>query len=123
MARLVMIAAAVLALGRVAPADPVVSPPVLDHVITAPTAWLPAAGTVIAWGGLDHTGEGDIDVGYGLGGLAAIDVGADSDVRASERPNGTPDGVYLGRAGFRIGVGQDKVFTGQPAVVVGARTT
>jgi len=125
MARLVIIAAVVTALGRVAAADPTapVSLPVLDHVITAPTAWLPAAGTVIAWGGVDYTGQGDVDLGYGLGGIAAVDVGADSDVRATTGSGASPDGVYLGRAGFRLGAKQDRWFVGQPAVVLGTRVT
>src|SRR5437763_16975696 len=112
--RLAVVALIVLAT-RVAGADPV-----LDHVLTAPTAWLAPAGTVVGWTGLDHRGDGSIDVGYGLGGLAAVDIGADTDVRQA-LAGGEPNPIALGRAGFRLGSRQDNFFVGQPAVVLGTR--
>jgi hypothetical protein len=115
------------ALARVAAADPAAPPPpvLLDHVLTAPTAWLPEAGTLVGWAGLDHHGDGSIDVGYGLGGLAAIDAGADTDVRAGTAGCGTgcASPITLGRVGFRLGARPDAAFAGSPAVVVGTRVT
>ncbi len=106
---------------RVATADP----PPLDHVVTAPTAWLPAAGTVVAWGGLDHRGESSLDFGYGLGGIAAVDVDFDHDIRACDACDTTQPipTITLGRAGFRIGARQNTWFAGQPALVFGVRAT
>lgn len=118
-----MILGGVAALARGAAADPAPPPALLDHVLTAPTAWLPEAGTVVGWTGLDHHGDGSIDLGIGLGGLAAVDVGADTDVRAAAQPGGAPEPIALGRAGFRLGARQDAWFVGQPALVLGARAT
>lgn len=110
----------VLAVARAAAAEP----PPLDHVVTAPTAWLPQAGTAVGWAGVDHRGAGSIDVGLGLGGIAAVDVGADHDLRACDGCGiGKPSAVALGRAGFRVGVRQDAWFGGQPAIVLGTRAT
>lgn len=80
----------------------------LDHVVTAPTGWLPAAGEIDGWTGIDHHGDRSIDLGVGLGGIAAVDVGADQDVRRAD------EGVTLGRAGFRVGL---------KGVVLGTRAT
>src|SRR6266700_3704436 len=110
MSRVAIIAIAVAS--RVASADPS-----LDRVLAAPTAWLPAAG------GLDQRGDTAIAFAYGLGELASVDVGEDSDVRACGTPpcagarRGVP--IHQGRAAFRIGAHQDAWFAGQPALVLG----
>lgn len=121
---------AVLTDPRVAAADPAGDPP-LPRVLTAPTAWLPPAGTIVGTAGggvgaegLGSAGEGLFVLGYGLGGLAAVELGADRDVRgctacATDRP----EGIWLGRAAFRLGARQDAWFTGMPALVLGVRTT
>lgn len=80
---------------RVAAADP----PPLPRVVTAPTAWIPADRTAIGSTSLDHRGAGAITLSYGLGGLAAIEIGADSDLR--ECAPCTP--VLEPHAAFRIG--------------------
>jgi hypothetical protein len=100
-------------------------PPPLDHVVAAPTAWLPRAGTLVAWGGLDHRGDGSVDLGVGLGDIAAVDIDVDHELRACNAcdPSKPPPAVALGRAGFRIGARQDTWFAGQPAVVLGWRAT
>lgn len=106
MARAALIAVALVA--RAAAADPA-----LGHVLTAPTAWLPEAGTLVGTAGLDHRGDGSLGFTYGLGELASVELGEDSDVRAS----GTP--IRQGRAAFRIGAHQDAWFAGQPALALG----
>jgi len=78
---------------RVAAADP------LPRVVTAPTAWIPAENTAVASASLDHRGAGAIVASFGLGGLAAIELGADSDLR--ECSPCTP--VLEPHAAFRIG--------------------
>ena len=110
--------AAVIAVARPAAAEP--SGP---RVLTAPTAWLPRAGELGATLGIDHRGASTAVVAYGLGGLAALELGSDSDVRACTDCMVRPSPVALGRAAFRIGARQDAWFTGMPAIVLGVRTT
>src|SRR5258706_123584 len=50
-----------------------VAGPALDHVVAAPTAWLPAANAGAGTAGLDRYGNAMIDVGYGLGRIAEDD--------------------------------------------------
>jgi hypothetical protein len=102
---------------RVAAAEPV-----LGRVVTTPTAWLPESGDMYGSAQLDHRGDGAIDVGLGLGGIAAVELAEDTDVRRCEA---TCDGaqhaipIRQGRATFRIGARQDAWFAGQPALVLG----
>jgi hypothetical protein len=93
--------------------------PVHDRVLTVPTAELPAAGDVIASGALDRHGALGIDAGYGFAGLAELELAlADGDAR-----DGTGAPVERSTAAFRIGAHEDAWFSGQPAVVLGVRTT
>ncbi len=111
-----------IAIARTASADPL-----LDHVVTAPTAWLPPEGAAYGDASLDHRGDGSIAVGYGLGGIASVSLGADTDVRTCSAPPCTTDHraqpVAMGRAVFRIGAPADAWFAGQPALVLGAAVT
>jgi hypothetical protein len=101
---------------RAAAADP----PPLDHVVTAPTAWLPAAGAVVGEAALDQHGGGSLVVGYGLGGIAEVELGGDSDVKTcGDSP--CSQALHQARAAFRIGARQDAWFDGQPAVVIGVQ--
>lgn len=101
--------------------------PAIGHVITAPTAWVPEENVLLASAGVDHRGDSSVAVGYGLGGIAVVDVGGDTDVRACQQPpcgtdnRATP--MWLGRASFKIGSHQDALFPGQPAVALGVRAT
>ncbi len=110
--------------GQVAEADPTG-----DRVFTAPTAWLPPENAVIATGSLDLRAiadkrlESTVMVGYGLGGLAAVDVGTDTDARGCTDCSVRPVPLYLGRASFRLGARQDAWFRGMPALVLGVKTT
>jgi len=96
--------------------------PVGARVLTAPTAWLPEAGTAVATLGIDHRGDGMAIASVGLSRLAEVELGGDSDVRGC-RACSEPPSIVLGRAGFRIGAHQDAWFRGMPAVVLGVRTT
>nr|MBA3819382.1 hypothetical protein [Deltaproteobacteria bacterium] len=71
-----------LLVARAAAADPTPA-----RVVTAPTAWLPDAGVLtgtisadVRSGIADRRPDGGLVVGYGVGGLAALELGADSDV-------------------------------------------
>ena len=106
--------AILIALGasRTASADPT-----LPRVMTAPTAWLLPDGATYGTAGMDHRGDGSVDIGYGLGSVAELDVGADSDARECDAPpcavmglNHLPQTVLLARAGFRLGVPHDLLF-------------
>jgi hypothetical protein len=119
--------AIMIALGasRSASADPK-----LPRVLTAPTAWLVPENVVYGTASLDHRGDGSIDLGYGLGGIAELDLGADTDSRECLAPPcavmGTDNlagATWLPRAGFRMGLRQDMFFAGEPAIVVGATKT
>jgi hypothetical protein len=123
---LAIVAFASIGLSRPASAEPTNAepPPTAPRVLTAPTAWLPPAGAVVGTGTLDHRGDGSAVVGVGLGGIAALDVGTDTDVRGCTICDGSDTNpIYLGRATFRMGVGQNALFHGMPALLIGARTT
>ena len=85
---------AIALVARVAVADPP-----LPRVVTAPTGWIQAENTVAGSASLDHRGASAVVVSYGLGGLAAIELGADSDLREC-----APCAAVLEpHAAFRIG--------------------
>lgn len=115
-----MIAAtvAVLAVARPAAAEPAGA-----RVLTVPTAWLPRTGEIATMLGIDHRGDGAAVAGLGLGGLAEVELGSETDIRACTDCTARPVPVPLGRAAFRIGARQDAWFTGMPAIVFGVRTT
>lgn len=106
-----------VAVSRVARAE---DPPEA-RVLTAPTAWLPPAGGVVVTATLDHRFDGSAVIGYGLGGLAALELGVDSDVRSCETCEGDATPLYLARAAFRTGVRQGRLFRGSPALQLGLR--
>jgi hypothetical protein len=118
MRAVVAAAALVFAVARPATAEPSES-----RVLTAPTAWLPRAGELVAMLGIDHRGDGAAVAGYGLGGLAEVELGSETDLRACTDGTTRPAPVPLGRAAFRIGARSDAWFTGMPAIVLGVRAT
>ena len=114
-----MLATLVLALAaRTAAADPVEA-----RLLTAPTAWLPPAGALTATASADQLGDGSVLAGYGLGGLAAIELGADSEVRTCTACGEAADERWFPRASFRIGARQDAWFRGMPAIALGVKNT
>ncbi|GEM_PF-1924107 len=104
--------------------------PVLGRVLTAPTAWLPPSGAIVGTiggtVGVDTRPTGMVDVGIGLGGIASVDVGLDTDPRgctSCDPIEGNAASLWMGRAGFRLGARQDAWFRGMPALVLGLRNT
>src|SRR5262245_12531526 len=106
----------------IAPARPAVADPTGSRVLTAPTAWLLEAGAASATLGLDHRGDGSVRLAYGLGGIAELELGGDSDVRGCTDCTVRPVPLVLGRAAFRIGAHQDAWIAGMPAIALGVRT-
>lgn len=82
-------------------------PAPIGHVITAPTAWLPPEGGVVASASLDHRGDGGFLFAYGLGELAAFELGADNDLRTCAAPCANkPAPKWNSHATFAMGVPQ-----------------
>ena len=122
--------AADIAIAIVLAASTAAADPVEPRLLTAPTAWLPDANGVIASAGLDMRGETSFAGDLGIGGIAELELGVDSDARqCATSPCGTDSGhalatsLHLARAAFRIGAPQDAWFSGEPAVALGVRET
>lgn len=98
--------------------------PAIGRVLTTPTAWMPAQGSLVGTAGVDRRGDGSLVMAYGLG-LASVEIGTDTDVRGCTTCDGDlkGDALWLGRAGFKLGARQDQWFQGQPALVLGVRNT
>lgn len=96
-------------------------PPRLARVLTAPTAWLIPAGTVVGSASLDHRGDGALSVLLGLGDLATVELGGDTDVRTCDACGDAATPRWIGRAAFRVGARQDAWFAGMPALALGMR--
>lgn len=107
--------------GRTASADD----PVEARLLTAPTAWLPPSGAVIASVAFEPSVEarddGALSVGYGLGGLAALELSLDTEVRTCTRCDEPANARWFPRAAFRIGTPQDTLIRGMPALVLGVK--
>ncbi|HEU4734453.1 MAG TPA: hypothetical protein VFT22_41470 [Kofleriaceae bacterium] len=114
------LAAAALVIATAAPAS---ADPPGARVLTAPTGWLPEAGAAAVMLGADHRGDGAAVLGVGLGGLAELELGSESDARGCTDCTARPAAVWLGRAGFRLGARQDAWFAGMPALVLGVRVS
>jgi hypothetical protein len=118
-----LLAALALPAGSAA-ADPA---PVAPRLLTAPTAWLPPAGALTASAAIEQSveyrGDGAALVGYGLGGLAAVEVGADTEIRTCTRCGDPANARWFPRAAFRIGARQDAWFRGMPALALGVKNT
>ena len=110
-----------LAILAIAMPRPAAADPADARVLDAPTAWLPSAGAASATLGIDHRGDAMAIAGYGLGRIAELELGSDSDVRTCTDCATRPVPLVLGRAAFRIGAPQDAWFRGMPAVVFGVR--
>lgn len=123
LAPLAVAVAALAAAPRVAAADPATEH-TLGHVVTAPTAWMPAGGGLVATGGVDHHGDTQVSLTAGLGGIAAVTLDDDTDVRACHGctdATSASDRVHLRRATFVLGVRPNYFFAHAPALAVGVR--
>jgi hypothetical protein len=121
LAKIALLAA--LLAGRAASADD----PVEARLLTAPTAWLPPAGAVTASvafePSVDARDDGAVIVGYGLGGLAAVELAADTEVRTCTRCDEPANARWFARASFRLGTPQDTLVRGMPALALGVKNT
>jgi hypothetical protein len=107
------------------PPDPTVDMPTL---ISAPTAWLLPAGVIYSRSGLDTGGGVTSDERVGLGDVAEFGVSTLDQVRACTGSGSASDcgntataiQPYVA-ATFRMGVGEDRLFAGQPGLVLGFR--
>jgi hypothetical protein len=102
-------------------ARPAAADPAGARVLTAPTAWIPRAGAATVMLGVDHRGDGAAIASYGLGQIAEVELGSDSDLRACTDCAARPAPLVVGRAAFRIGAPQDAWLRGMPALALGVR--
>jgi hypothetical protein len=111
-----------LAIAVVLAAHAAAAEPVGARVLTVPTAWLARSGDAAVMLGLDHRGDGAAIADVGLGDLAELELGSDSDVRACVDCAMRPVPIALGRAAFRLGTRADAAH-GTHAIALGVRTT
>ncbi|HEY1738650.1 MAG TPA: hypothetical protein VGI86_08065 [Acidimicrobiia bacterium] len=109
-------------------AKPVESPPKPDpdiympELIATPTGWLLPAAVLYSRTGLDTSGGFTTDERVGLGDVAEFGLSTLDDVRAKNASTDSPYAIqpYVA-ATFRIGVAEDRLFDGQPGLVLGFR--
>jgi hypothetical protein len=110
-----------VAIVLIAAGTAVADPAPLGHVITAPTAWLPPEGALVGSASIDHRGDGGYRFMYGLGGIAALEIGQDNDIRGCDAAcDAKPTPSWNGHMGFTMGVPQ---LDYRPAVALGFQTT
>jgi hypothetical protein len=107
------------------PPEPPIDMPTL---ISAPTGWLLPAGIIYSRTGIDTGGGVTSDERVGLGDVAEFGVSSLDQVRAC---TGTGSASDCGNGGsalqpffaatFRMGLGEDRLFDGQPGLVLGFR--
>jgi hypothetical protein len=100
------------------PPDPPIAMP---ELLRSPTGWLLPAAVIYSKSSLDTGGGVTTTLRVGLGDVAEFGVSTLDTVRATT--NGTDDTVkeiqpYV-TATFRMGVAENRLFTGQPAVALG----
>jgi hypothetical protein len=97
-------------------------PPVEPQVLVAPSARLVPAGVVYWRSGVDTSGGLSSDARVGLGDVAEFGVALTDLVRGSATADSTPERIdgYVD-AIFKMGVGEDRIFHGAPAIALGFR--
>ena len=114
------LARAIVVIVLIAAGTAVADPAPIGHVITAPTAWLPPEGGIVGSASLDHRGDGGFRFAYGLGGLAALEIGGDKDMRGCDAACDKPVPAWNGHMAFTLGVPQVDL---RPAFALGFATT
>ncbi|MEO7094118.1 MAG: hypothetical protein ABI175_12765, partial [Polyangiales bacterium] len=104
---------------KVTPHGPINMP----EVLTTPTGWLLPAAVIYSRTSIDTGGGVTSDNRVGLGDVAEFGLATTDAVR--ERDNGADKSVdriqpYV-TASFRLGVGEDRLFEGQPGMTLGFR--
>ncbi len=97
----------------------------LPQLITAPTGWLLPAAVIYSRSGLDTGGGVASDNRVGLGDVAEFGLSTLDQIRVVKTgtdPGAPPDRIqpYIA-ATFRMGVAEDRLFAGQPGLVLGFR--
>jgi hypothetical protein len=105
--------------GATAPPEPPIEQP---ELISAPTARLVPAGIIYSKSSLDTSFGLGSDLRVGLGDVAEFGLASTELVRAKNGLDGTSSRIapYL-TATFRMGVAEDRLFPGMPAMVLGFR--
>jgi hypothetical protein len=101
------------------PPDPDVAMP---QLIATPTGWLLPAGVFYSRTGLDTSGGFTNDERVGLGDVAEFGLSTLDDIRTNNPMGNSPSAIqpYIA-ATFRMGVSEDRLFYGQPGLVIGFR--
>src|SRR5262249_1653043 len=101
------------------PPDPDIAMP---QLIGAPTGFLLPAAVLYSRTRLDTSGGFVTDERVGLGDVAEFGISTLDDVRAKNAMTDSPSPIqpYVA-ANFRMGVTEDRLFDGQPGVVLGFR--
>ena len=102
---------------------PVVHKPLrFPVVLTTPTGWLLPAGVLYSRNALDTGGGVTSDNRVGLGDVAEFGVATTDEVRERKQSGDKPEHIqpYV-TASFRLGVDENRLFTGQPGVTLGFR--
>ncbi len=101
------------------PPDPDIAMP---QLIATPTGWLLPAGVFYSRTGLDTSGGFTSDERVGLGDVAEFGLSTLDDIRTNNPMGNSPSAIqpYVA-ATFRMGVSEDRLFYGQPGLVIGFR--
>lgn len=107
------------------PKPPAPPPPMLDmpEALTTPTGWLLPAAVLYSKLAIDTGGGVTSDTRVGLGDVAEFGVASIDSVRERQSETDTrPSRIqpYL-TASFRLGVAEDRLFSGMPGVTLGFR--
>ncbi|MCE9575750.1 MAG: hypothetical protein K8W52_21550 [Deltaproteobacteria bacterium] len=116
----------------VAPPAPVVAPPPtprtpplhveMPQVISAPSARLLPAGVLYSRSGLDTSGGLSTDWRIGLGDVAEFGLAVSDLIRQRHAPGDAPTRIDgYANAIFKMGIAEDRLFRGQPAIALGFR--
>jgi hypothetical protein len=97
-------------------------PPVVPQVLVAPSARLLPAGVLYSRSGIDTSGGLSSDMRVGLGDVAEFGVALTDLIRGRNQPTDTPERIdgYVD-AIFKMGVAEDRMFRGAPALALGFR--
>jgi hypothetical protein len=101
------------------PPDPAIGMP---EVLSIPTGWLLPAAVLYSKSSIDTGGGVSSDTRVGLGDVAEFGIATTDQVRAKVEDSDHPERIqpYL-VASFRMGVSEDRLFTGQPGLTLGFR--
>ncbi len=101
------------------------APPVrveMPQVITAPSARLLPAGVLYSRSGLDTSGGLSTDWRIGLGDVAEFGLAVSDLIRQRHAPGDAPTRIDgYANAIFKMGIAEDRLFAGQPAIALGFR--